>query len=94
MANDVEPPSRLRPALLMIGQDGRGNWVVQDQSGTCGGLFVDRAGALKFARSENGNQLHAIVIVGGILELDTTSRPATGALARLTENARHERRVA
>jgi hypothetical protein len=76
----------------MIGQDSRGNWVIQDQSGTRGGLFVDRAEALKFARSENGNQPHAIVIVDGIFELDTTSGPAI--LAQLTENTQHERRVA
>jgi hypothetical protein len=36
--NETEPPSCPHPSLFMIGQDGRGNWVVQDQSGIRGGL--------------------------------------------------------
>ncbi len=48
----VEPPlpePSSRVPLFLIGKDSRGNWVVQDQQGNCGGLFVDRAEALKFA---------------------------------------------
>ena len=52
-AEKAEPPSWLRPPLFMIGQDCRGNWVVEDQNGVCGGLFVDRDAALRFVRSEN-----------------------------------------
>jgi len=33
------------PQVFMIGQDSRGNWVVRDQSGLRGGLFVGRAQA-------------------------------------------------
>ena len=54
----VEPPSpepSSRVPLFMIGKNSRGNWVVQDQQGSCGGLFVNRAEALKFAMFENGN---------------------------------------
>ena len=65
-----EPPSCLRSPIFMIGRDSGGNWVVQEQSGARGGLFVDRAGALKFARSETGNHPHAVVWVSGVLELD------------------------
>jgi hypothetical protein len=67
---EIEPPSSLRLPIFMIGRDSRGNWVALAQGGARGGLFVDRAGALKFAKSENGNQPHAIVWVSGILELD------------------------
>ncbi len=66
----AEPPSLLRPPLFMIGQDRRGNWVVQDQSGAAGGLFVTRDAALQYVRSENGYQPRAVVMVSGILELD------------------------
>jgi hypothetical protein len=66
-----EPPSHLLLPIFMIGRDSRGNWVAQEQSGARGGLFVDRAGALKFAKSECGNYRHAIVWVSGVLELDT-----------------------
>jgi hypothetical protein len=74
--NDVEPPSCCRPPLFMIGQDSRGNWVVQDQSGVRGGLFVDRTEALKFARSENGNRPPAVVTVNGAFELNMNFKPA------------------
>ena len=59
----------------MIGKDSRGNWVVQDQSGKCGGLFVDRVKALRFAMFENGNNPQAVVMVPGVFELNTSGRP-------------------
>jgi hypothetical protein len=76
----------------MIGQDGRGNWVVQDQSGVRGGLFVDRAEALRYVRFENGNQPPAVVAVPGILELDLNRKPMTAA--RFADHTTHERWVA
>jgi hypothetical protein len=57
----------------MIGRDSQGHWVVQDQSGLHGGLFVNRAQALKFALFENGHRPQAVVMVPGILELNMTS---------------------
>lgn len=70
-AQQTEPPSWLRPPLFMLGQDVRGNWVVQEQKGTRGGLFVDREAALCFIRAEAGYKPQAVVMVSGILELDT-----------------------
>ena len=35
-----------------------------------GGLFVDRAEALRFAMFENGNRPQAVVMVAGVFELD------------------------
>ncbi|MGB6536550.1 MAG: hypothetical protein WBF58_11385 [Xanthobacteraceae bacterium] len=67
--NPAESLSCLHPPIFMIGRDSRGNWVAQEQSGARGGFFVDRGGAIKFAKSENGNRPHAIVWVRGILEL-------------------------
>jgi hypothetical protein len=89
--NNAEPPSSPKPPLFMIGQDGRGNWVVQDKSGIRGGLFVDRAEALRYVRFENGSQTPAVVVVSGILELDLSRKPMTAA--RSADNAR-ERRAA
>jgi hypothetical protein len=51
----------------MMGQDSHGNSVVRDQTGDCGGLFVDRAA---FAMSESGNHPRAVIIVPGVFELD------------------------
>ena len=73
---DTEPPSYLRPPLFMIGQDACGNWVVQDQNGARGGLFVDRASALRYVRAENGYRPHAFVSITGEFELDIASRPS------------------
>ena len=71
MRNAEPPPS----PLFMIGRDSRGNWVVQDQRGKRGGLFVDRLKALRFALFENGNNPRAVVMVPGILELNMSGQP-------------------
>lgn len=76
-AKEVEPPSWLRPPVFMIGQDRRGNWVVQDQSGIRGGLFVDRDAALRYVRAENGERRQGFIMVSGGLELDMSRHPAT-----------------
>lgn len=60
----------------MIGRDERGNWVVQDLKGMCGGLFVNRDAALRYARSENGNRPQTVVMVSSVIELDMTCKPA------------------
>ena len=72
-----EPPSASSPSssLFLIGKNSRGNWVVQDQRGLRGGLFVDRAEALKFAMFENGNRPQAVIMVPDVLELDMSLKP-------------------
>ena len=75
----VEPPSIVpssRPLHFLIGKDSRGNWVVQDERGLCGGLFVDRTQALRFAMFENGNKPQAVVMVPGVFELDLNRNAA------------------
>jgi hypothetical protein len=74
-------PSCSKSSLFLIGRNSHGNWVVQDQSGLCGGLFVERAEALKFARVENGNRPQAVIMVPGVLELDMSGKPAAGGEA-------------
>jgi hypothetical protein len=90
----TEPPSFLRHPVFMIGQDSRGNWVARDQSGARGGLFANRMDALKFARAENGNRAHAVVMVSGILELDIAGGPAKPVDRDVANDARHQLRVA
>jgi hypothetical protein len=65
-------------SLFRIGKNRRSQWVVQDQSGLCGGLFVSRAEAVKFAMFENGNRPQAVIMVPGILELDMSGKPRAG----------------
>lgn len=81
----IEPPSTLsspQSNLFRVGKDSRGRWVVQDQRGLRGGLFVDRAQALKFAMFESGDRPQAVIMVPGVLELDIapTAHPATVAV--------------
>jgi len=76
----VEPPSIVpssRPLHFLIGKDSRGNWVVQDERGLCGGLFVERIQALRFAMFENGNKPQAVVMVPGVFELNMNRNVAS-----------------
>jgi hypothetical protein len=76
MDDKVEPPSTARAkSLFRVGRNSRGNWVVQDQSGLCGGMFVNRTEAVKFAMFENGNRPQAVIMVPGILDLDMSGKP-------------------
>jgi hypothetical protein len=88
----AEPPSCLLPPIFKIGRDSRGNWVAQEQNGVCGGLFINRAEALKFAKFESGDRPHAVVMVSGILELDISS--ATLPADALRQVASNQRRAA
>ena len=80
-------------SLFLMGQDSHGNWVVQDQQCRCGGLFVDRAAALKFALFENGNQPRAVIMVPGVFDL-AIDRQAQAANNQNTRTATGTRRAA
>ena len=75
-----------RPLQFQIGRDSRGNWVVQDDQGVCGGLFIDRTQALRFAMLENGNRPQAVVMVPGVFELDVDRKAPT---PRVSDNTNH-----
>lgn len=93
--NKGEPPSSShnRLAPFLIGQNSHGDWVVLDQSGLRGGLFVNRAEALRFAMFENGHRPQAVIMVPGTLELDfaanvtAVTRAPAGAAASLGRHA-------
>jgi hypothetical protein len=95
--NTQEPPS-LRPQskspLFFIGKNSRGNWVVQDQHHLSGGLFIDRAAALRFALFENGNQPQSVIMVPGVLELDLKSSPRIMQHPQTSVDASRERQAA
>ena len=75
-SKQAEPPSRARLPVLIVGQDRRGNWVVQEKSGDRGGLFVSRDAALRYVRDENRKQQWPVVMISGIIELDVNRRPS------------------
>jgi len=74
----VEPPSCSSPsAIVFIGKNSRGNWVAQQQNGLYGGLFVDRAQAVKYALFENGHHPETIVELSREIELDMSGKPSS-----------------
>ena len=74
----AEPPlsTRAMTPIFLIGRDSRGRWVVQNEKGSCGGLFVDRTQALRFAMFENANNPQAVIMVPGIFELALADKAA------------------
>ena len=73
MREQAEPPSEGPSSthnLFLVGRNRRGAWVVRDQRGMHGGLFVTREDALRYALFENGRRPKAVVVVPGGLELD------------------------
>jgi hypothetical protein len=72
----IEPPS-CGSALVLIGKNNRGQWVAQEQNGLFGGLFVNRADAVRYALFENGRHPEAVIEIPGMLELDMTAPHVT-----------------
>jgi hypothetical protein len=67
----VEPPScSSASTIVFIGKNKNGNWVAQEQNGLYGGLFVNRAQAVKYALFENGHHLETIIELPCEIELD------------------------
>lgn len=67
----VEPPSCSSASnIVFIGKNSRGDWVAQEQNGLYGGLFVNRAQAVKYALFENGRHPETIVELSREIELD------------------------
>lgn len=85
--------SRSKLSPFLIGQNSHGDWVVRDHSGLRGGLFVNRAEALKFAMFENGHRPQAVIMVPGTLELDFSANESVVSRAP-TEAAMSFRRHA
>jgi hypothetical protein len=76
----AEPPEpKPSSPILFIGQDRVGRWVVRDQSGSRGGLFVNRAEAIKFAMFECNQRPNAVVLTPECLELDFANRVKNAA---------------
>jgi hypothetical protein len=67
----IEPPScSAASTVVFIGRNRRGQWIAQEQNGLYGGLFVNRAQAMKFALFENGHHPETIVELSREIELN------------------------
>jgi len=75
----VEPPSCSSAShIVFIGRDKRGHWVAQEQNGLYGGLFVNRAQAIKYALFENGHHPETIIELSREIELDMGEESSSG----------------
>jgi hypothetical protein len=73
----VELPSYSSSStIVFIGKDKAGHWVVQEQNGLFGGLFVNRTEAVKYALFENGHHPEMIIELAREIELDMGGKPA------------------
>ena len=74
----VGPPScNSASTITFIGRNSRGNWVAQEQHGLYGGLFVNRAQAIKYAPFENGHHPETVVELARGIELDISGATRT-----------------
>jgi hypothetical protein len=53
-APEKEPPS------LLVGRDRQNRWVVVETHGLCGGLFIDEASPMRFAREQTNRRPAAV----------------------------------
>lgn len=73
----VEPPScSAASTIVFIGRNHRGQWVAQQQNGLYGGLFINRAQAVKYALFENGQHPEMIIELSREFELDMRGKTA------------------
>jgi hypothetical protein len=78
--------------LFYIGQNNLGFWVAREAQGRCGGLFLVKSSAVRFARKKSAPAGCAIMIVPERLELDLGnqgSRIAESVAVAIDAAARH-----
>ncbi|MGY2843686.1 hypothetical protein ACVIWU_006437 [Bradyrhizobium sp. USDA 4509] len=61
--------------IVLVGRNRAGYWVALEQRGFFGGLFVNRAQALKYALLENGGHPESIIEVTREIELEIRTSP-------------------
>lgn len=67
-----DPDPDLNCANYLVGQDCNGRWVVRDRRGLCGGLFINKREAMRFALLETGNHPDHVTVVQEPIEIQMT----------------------
>jgi hypothetical protein len=93
-AKNISPVRRLPPSIFMVGQDARGHWVARDLGGARGGLFANRAAALRYVRLENGKYPSPTIMVSGVLELDMNGSRKLRSSQEPNQAIKHDLRAA
>lgn len=61
--------------FFLIGRNKAGFWVAREYAGRTGGIFLSKASAIRFAKSESAPHGCAWMMTAEALELDLTPRP-------------------
>ena len=91
----TEPPS-CHSGLVFVGKNSRGNWVAQEENGLFGGLFINRAEAIRYALFENGHRPESVVTASNGVEIDmgrTPHSPSSAAPPSALPNLRAPLRI-
>ncbi len=71
MDREEEPPDdSSSPARFIVGQDEGGQWVVGDRFGLCGGWFVSREEAIRYAKFESEGAAAPVAMANDLVSLD------------------------
>jgi hypothetical protein len=62
--------SKLNEPVFLLGQNGRGQWVIRELHGKMEGLFADRKEAIRFALYESGARDPSVIPINGPLEME------------------------
>ncbi|MGY3473596.1 hypothetical protein [Bradyrhizobium ottawaense] len=57
-------------SIIFVGRNSHGNWIARERNGLFGGIFVNRAQALKYAIRENGRLHDGVIEVSCQIELN------------------------
>lgn len=81
----LDEPSSCRPATptVFVGRNRCGNWIACEQNGIFGGLFVNRAQAVKYALHKNGHHPEAIIELSREIELDISADQESAGTRRV-----------
>ncbi|PDT64497.1 hypothetical protein CO683_37825 [Bradyrhizobium ottawaense] len=73
MMSELVDPLRRPVPIVFVGRNQQGNWVVREENGTFGGMFVNRTQAIKFVLKSG--RAEAIIEMSPRLEFATIAEP-------------------
>jgi hypothetical protein len=75
-----------RPSRFVVGRDGDGHWVVWDRQALCGGSFVNREDAVRYARFESEGAPGQVTLSNDVVHFEVTPRTVPGSIGSRAED--------
>lgn len=69
-SHSIRDDAPSEPLCFRLGRDHEGHWVVQEEHGLYGGLFVSEIAAIRYAKFESANRGAVFEIAAGPIELN------------------------